>query len=52
MSLKPEQVDHIADLARIELTDEERDRFREQLSTILEYRDRLLFRHPGRTGRQ
>jgi len=37
MSLKPEQVDHIAELARIELTDEERDRFRKQLSMILEY---------------
>jgi len=37
MSLQPEQVDHIADLARIDLTAEERDRFREQLSKILEY---------------
>ena len=37
MSLLPEQVDHIAELARIELTAEERERFREQLSKILEY---------------
>ena len=37
MSLQSEQVDHIADLARIELTTEERERFREQLSKILEY---------------
>ena len=35
--MKFNQVDHIADLARIELTDDERDRFREQLSKILEY---------------
>ena len=35
--MKFNQVDHIADLARIELTDEERERFRDQLSKILEY---------------
>lgn len=37
MSLKLEQVDHIAGLARLELTDEEKDRFRTQLSKILDY---------------
>jgi aspartyl-tRNA(Asn)/glutamyl-tRNA(Gln) amidotransferase subunit C len=37
MSLKLEQVDHIAGLARLELTDEERDRFQTQLSKILDY---------------
>jgi len=37
MSLQSEQVDHIANLARIELTSEERERSREQLSKILEY---------------
>jgi len=37
MPLELTQVDHIADLSRIELSDEERDRFREQLSKILEY---------------
>ena len=37
MSLKLEQVDHIAGLARLELTDDERDRFQTQLSKILDY---------------
>lgn len=41
MQLTPEQVDHIATLARLSLTDEERSRFAEQLSGILEYVDRL-----------
>ena len=37
MQLTPEQVDHIATLARLSLTEDERSRFAEQLSTILEY---------------
>lgn len=37
MQLTPEQVDHIATLSRLSLTDEERTRFAAQLSTILEY---------------
>ena len=36
MSLSQEQVEHIATLARIKLTDEELEKFRKQLSNILE----------------
>jgi aspartyl-tRNA(Asn)/glutamyl-tRNA(Gln) amidotransferase subunit C len=41
MSLTLEEVEHIAELARLELTDEEKARFSEQLSAILEYAARL-----------
>jgi aspartyl-tRNA(Asn)/glutamyl-tRNA(Gln) amidotransferase subunit C len=41
MKLTPEQVDHIATLSRLSLTDEERTRFAEQLSSILDYVDLL-----------
>ncbi len=41
MKLSLEEVDHIAQLARLELTDEEKQRFRGQLSDILEYAMRL-----------
>lgn len=41
MSLTREQVEHIAELARLELTDAEKERFREQLSDILDYATRL-----------
>jgi aspartyl-tRNA(Asn)/glutamyl-tRNA(Gln) amidotransferase subunit C len=37
MSLTIQEVDHIAQLARLELTTEERERFRDQLSAILDY---------------
>lgn len=37
MSLTPDDVEHIANLARLALTDEEKARFREQLSAILDY---------------
>jgi aspartyl-tRNA(Asn)/glutamyl-tRNA(Gln) amidotransferase subunit C len=37
MSLTLEEVEHIADLARLHLTDEEKARYRLQLSAILEY---------------
>lgn len=37
MSLTLKEVEHIADLARLELTDEEKARYREQLSAILDY---------------
>ena len=37
MSLTLEEVEHIADLARLCLTDEEKGRYRLQLSAILEY---------------
>ncbi len=41
MSLTLSEVEHIAELARLKLTDEEKDRFRQQLSEILEYAARL-----------
>ncbi|MBU0625853.1 Asp-tRNA(Asn)/Glu-tRNA(Gln) amidotransferase subunit GatC [Patescibacteria group bacterium] len=41
MSLTPEEVDKIADLARLELSDEERSAFRYQLSSILDYVGKL-----------
>src|SRR5574338_1362313 len=41
MKLTREEVEHIAQLARLELTEEEKDRFREQLSDILAYAERL-----------
>jgi aspartyl-tRNA(Asn)/glutamyl-tRNA(Gln) amidotransferase subunit C len=41
MSLTFEQVEHIANLARLELTDEEKSLYREQLSEILDYVARL-----------
>jgi aspartyl-tRNA(Asn)/glutamyl-tRNA(Gln) amidotransferase subunit C len=41
MVLNPEEVDHIAKLARLDLTDDEKTRFQEQLSAILEYAARL-----------
>jgi aspartyl-tRNA(Asn)/glutamyl-tRNA(Gln) amidotransferase subunit C len=34
-------VDHVARLARLALTDEERDRFRRQLGVILEHAERV-----------
>jgi aspartyl-tRNA(Asn)/glutamyl-tRNA(Gln) amidotransferase subunit C len=41
MSISREEVVHIAKLARLELTDSEIERYRLQLSSILEYADRL-----------
>lgn len=41
MSLTKEEVEHIAKLARLELTEEETERYREQLSDILDYAARL-----------
>jgi len=37
MALTLEEVDHIASLARLRLTGDEKSRFREQLSSILDY---------------
>lgn len=39
--LSPAQVEHVADLARLALTEEEKELFREQLSSILGYAQRL-----------
>ena len=41
MALTHEQVRHVAELAKLELTDAEVDLFREQLSAILDYAARL-----------
>jgi aspartyl-tRNA(Asn)/glutamyl-tRNA(Gln) amidotransferase subunit C len=41
MTLSIEEVQHIANLARLQLSPEEQARFREQLSTILDYVARL-----------
>ena len=55
MSLTLAEVEHIADLARLELTAEEKERYREQLSAILEYAARLqpldTSRHPAHRQR-
>jgi aspartyl-tRNA(Asn)/glutamyl-tRNA(Gln) amidotransferase subunit C len=41
MTLTLEEVEHIAGLARLALTDEEKNRYRIQLSAILDYAARL-----------
>ncbi|MFC1997675.1 Asp-tRNA(Asn)/Glu-tRNA(Gln) amidotransferase subunit GatC [Chloroflexota bacterium] len=41
MSLTIEEVSHIANLARLELSEDELNRFRGQLSTILDYFQQL-----------
>lgn len=41
MKLSPQAVEHVAQLAQLELSDQEKDLFREQLSTILAYAERL-----------
>ena len=37
MALTRQDIDHLADLARLDLTEEEQDRFRRQLSGVLKY---------------
>ena len=41
MKLKREEIQHIADLARLDLTDEELEKYGSQLSDILSYIDQL-----------
>ncbi len=41
MSLKPQEVEHIAALARLDLSEEEKERYAGQLSAILDYAARL-----------
>lgn len=41
MTLSIEEVEHIAELARLELSNSEKERFREQLSAILDFAARL-----------
>jgi len=39
--LSLEQVEHIAELAKLRLTDAEKERFRDQLSDILDYAEKI-----------
>lgn len=41
MALTREQIEHIAHLARLKLRDEEKEKFRDQLSSILDYFEKL-----------
>lgn len=41
MKVKIEQVEHIANLARLDLTKKEKEMFSEQLSSILDYVEKL-----------
>ncbi|WP_055105209.1 Asp-tRNA(Asn)/Glu-tRNA(Gln) amidotransferase subunit GatC [Paenibacillus ihumii] len=41
MSIETKDVEHVAKLARLNLTDEERDMFTEQLNAILQYAEKL-----------
>jgi len=41
MSLTLKEVEHIAELARLDLTDGEKEQYREQLSAILDYAQHL-----------
>jgi aspartyl-tRNA(Asn)/glutamyl-tRNA(Gln) amidotransferase subunit C len=41
MKLSLEQVEHVAQLAQLALTEQEKELFRDQLSSILEYAERL-----------
>jgi len=41
MSISPKDVDHVARLARLELSDSEKDQFTEQLNAILKYAEKL-----------
>ena len=42
MSLTKQEVEHIANLARLNLSENEKEEYREQLSAILDYAERLL----------
>jgi aspartyl-tRNA(Asn)/glutamyl-tRNA(Gln) amidotransferase subunit C len=50
MSLTRAEVEHIANLARLELSAEELEHFREQLSAILDYAARLQALDTSRVG--
>lgn len=41
MSITKQDVEHVANLARLELTDEEKELFTEQLGAVLKYMDKL-----------
>ncbi|HKY61571.1 MAG TPA: Asp-tRNA(Asn)/Glu-tRNA(Gln) amidotransferase subunit GatC [Gemmatimonadota bacterium] len=50
MSIGADDVRHIARLARLDLSEEEVQRFRRELSAILEYVNRLEELEPGRAA--
>lgn len=41
MKLNKEQIEHLASLAKLDISEEEKQRYAEQLSSILEYIDKL-----------
>lgn len=41
MKLSPDKVEHIANLARLELSEEEKERYSEELSVVLNYVEKL-----------
>lgn len=41
MKLSEQQVEHVAELARLELSKKEKEKFKEQLSSILDYVEKL-----------
>jgi aspartyl-tRNA(Asn)/glutamyl-tRNA(Gln) amidotransferase subunit C len=41
MKLTKQEVEHIADLARIEISEKDKEKFQEQLSSILDYVNKL-----------
>jgi aspartyl-tRNA(Asn)/glutamyl-tRNA(Gln) amidotransferase subunit C len=41
MSITPKDVEHVARLARLELSDSEKDQFTDQLNAILKYAEKL-----------
>ena len=41
MHLSSEEINHLAELSRMELSDKEKQKFSEQLSSILDYLDKL-----------
>lgn len=41
MDLSPQQVEHIADLARLNLSEDEKERYAEELSVVLDYMEKL-----------
>lgn len=41
MSITKQDVEHVANLARLELTDEEKELFTDQLGAVLKYMDKL-----------
>lgn len=41
MKLSPEKIEHIAELARLKLTEAEKDKYSEELSIVLDYIEKL-----------